>query len=236
MFGMMLTVGACILATSPAFAGPVPLPVGTSNVAVPATDTFAADVGGGYTVLATYKDTLANNGGVTVTLYADAIKTSGGTVDILYQIKNNDSAPIDSFTVTNFSNIPGVAVAGLTDTTMPAGTNFITPSSPANAPNTASRASMPGATIVFTFSGMSSQDILGGETSAIILVQTTSTSFDSNGTTTAASLGSGAGSVAFNDVPEVTLASVPEPGSLVMGCLALISGAGVYGYRRRRRK
>jgi hypothetical protein len=232
--GMTLAVGGLVLVNGTTFGNPVSLPPNSANVLVPAGDTFAGDVGAGYTVLATYSATVSNGGGVDVTLYADAIKTSGGTVDILYQITNNGSAPIDSFNATNYSNIPGVAVAGLTDTAGPVGTNFVTPSSPANAPNTANRASAPAATIVFTFSGVTSQDILSGETSAIILVQTSSTSYDSNATAVASSLGSGAGSVAFNGVPQVKPASVPEPASLVMGSLALISAAGVYGFRRRR--
>jgi len=236
MLGMMLAVGACIFATSPAFAGPVPLPPG-STVAVPQGDTFAGDVGTGYTVVAKYVDTLSN-GSADVKLWVDAIMTKGGTMDFAYQVQNlSSTATIDSMSVSDYSNISGVGVAGLSDTTAPAGTNFVPPTAPPNPPDTASRTTTPGATISFTFASTSLGDILPGQTSGLVLVVTSATSYDLKGAATVSSLTTSAGSVGFNAVPEALVAlSVPEPGSMVLGSLALISGVGVYGFRRLRRK
>jgi hypothetical protein len=236
MLGMMLAIGACIFVTTPAFAGPVSLPAGSSGVSVPQTDTFAGDVGANYSVLYTYSSTVSN-GSADVTLYADVIQTSGGTLDIAYQVTNNSgSATIDSMSFSDFSNVGGVAVAGLSDATAPAMTNFVTPTSPANPPNTASRTGTPGATINFTYSSSPLGDIMPGQTSGIVLIVTNSTTYDLKGAGLVSSLSTGAGAVAFNGVPEVVAAAVPEPGSLLLGSLALISGAGVYGFRRVRRK
>ena len=223
MLGMMLAVGACAFATTPAFAGPVPLPAGSSGVAVPQTDTFAGDVGSGYTVLDAYSNTLSN-GTADVTLYVNVIKTSGGTLDLAYQVTNNSStATIDSMSLSDYSNVGGVAVAGLSDMSAPAGTNFVSPTSPANPPNTASRTATPGATISFTFSSSTLGDILPGQSSGLVLVVTNSTSYDTKGAALVASLSTDAGAVGFNGVPEVVAASVPEPSSLVLGSLALIA-------------
>jgi len=238
ILGIMLAVGAGVLSTSSAFAGPTPLPANSNNVAITQTDTFAGDVGGGYTVLKTYTNTLTNNNGTTVTMYADAVRTSGGTIDFLYQITNSSSSPgaIDSLSVTDYSNVPNVAVAGLTDTAGPAGTNFVPPTGTPNAPDSANRSNGPGSTITFLFSTSPGADLQKGQTSAIIFVQTTARNFDNSGSGTAASLNPSAGSVAFNGLPEISTSAVPEPGSLVLGSLALICGAGVYGFRRLRRK
>jgi len=238
MLGIMLAIGACVLATSPAFAGPVSLPPGSSAVAVPQTDTFAGDVGSGYTVLATYAVNVSNGPALTdATLYADVIKTAGGTIDIAYQVTNNSTtATIDGLSVSDYSSIPGVAVAGLSDTTAPAGTNFVAPTPTPNPPDTAGRSSTPGATINFTFASTTLGDILPGQSSGIVLVVTTANGYDLNGAAIVSSTSTVVGSVGFNNVPEVRSLAVPEPGSLVLGSLALISGAGVYGFGRLRRK
>jgi len=239
MLGMMLAVGAGILATSPAFATPVALPPGSSAVAVPQTDTFLGDVGAGYTVLAQYSTNVSNGPGLTAaTLYADVIQTTGGTIDIAYQVQNTSStATVDTLSVSDYSSIPGVAVAGLSDTTAPTGTNFLSPTPSPNPPDTAGRTSTPGATINFTFSSSTLGDIQHGQTSGIVLVVTGAKFFDLEGAAIVASTSTVVGSVGYNFVPEVRLtAAVPEPGSLVLGSLALISGAGVFGFRRLRRK
>jgi hypothetical protein len=237
--GMMLAVGACLLATSSAFAGLTSLPAGSSGVAVSQTDTFATDVGAGYTVLDAYSATFGTGGtpAFSVTLYVDAIRTSGGTIDLLYQVTNNSTAStVDSMSLSDFSSVTGVAVAGLSDATAPAGTNFVPPTGTPNPPNIASRSGTPGATISFTFSSSPLGDIGPGQTSGLTLIVTGSTSYNLSGAATVSSSQGGGGSGGFNYVPEVIAASVPEPGSLVLSCLALISGAGVYGVRRLRRK
>jgi hypothetical protein len=238
MLGMMLAVGAGILTTSPVFAGLTPLPAGSASIPISQTDTFLGDVGAGYTVLYGYSSNVSNGPGLTsATLYADVIKTAGGTVDIAYQVTNTSStATIDSMTLSDYSGISGVAVAGLADATAPAGTNFATPTAPANPPNTASRTSTPGAQVSFTFSGVTLGDILPGQTSGIVLVATGVNYYDTNGAAIVASTSTVIGSVGYNGVPEVRLTAIPEPGSMVLGSLALICGAGVYGFRRIRRK
>jgi hypothetical protein len=240
---MMLAVGAGILASSPAFAGLTPLPAGSSGVTISQTDTFLGDVGAGYHVLYAYQVNVSNGPGLTsATLYADVIQTAGGTIDMAYQVTNTSStATIDSMTLSDYSGIgvtSGVSVAGLDDPTAPLGTNFAMPTSPANPPNTAGRTSAPGAQISFTFSSVTLGDILPGMTSGIVLVTTPVNFYDTNGAAIVASTSTVIGSVGYNNVPEVRLTpvAVPEPGSMVLGSLALICGAGVYGFRRIRRK
>jgi hypothetical protein len=242
MLGKMLAIGACVLSTSSAFATPVALPAGSSGVNVPQNDSFATDVGapGTYTVLDKYSTTVSN-GPLTVTFYVDAIRTSGGTIDLVYQVANSasSSATVDSMNLSDFSSVPSVYVAGLGDMTAPAGTNFVTPTAPANPPNTANRSAVPGASINFTYAASSFGDIAPGKISGLTLIITGATNYDTKGAATVSSStpSPGGGSVGFNGVPEAFgTAAVPEPGSLVLGSLALISGAGVYGFRRLRRK
>lgn len=234
MLGITWAIGICVFAPRATFADPVTLLPGTT-VSVPQNDTFAADVGSGYTVVDQFSASMSN-GGLSATLYADAIRTAGGTIDLLYQVTNNSaSATVDGLNVTDFSNVPGVAVAGLSDTSI-AGTNFVTPTSPPNAPNSATRTPTPGATIDFTFASSSLGDILPGQTSAITLIVTGDTSWDSRGTGTVTSLSTNNGSVAFNGLPEPTVGgAVPEPGSLALGSLGLLSIASLCCYRRLRR-
>lgn len=243
MLGKMLAIGACVLSASSVFAAPVYLPAPSSNVSVPQSDSFYTDVGpaGSYTVLDKYSTTVSN-GPLTVTLYVDAIRTSGGTIDLVYQVANSSlsTATVDSMNLSDFSGVPGVYVAGLGDTSAPAGTNFATPGpGTPNPPNTANRSAVPGASINFTYSASPLGDIAPGSTSGLTLIITGSTDYDAKGAATVSSStpSPGGGSVGFNAVPEAFgTASVPEPGSLVLGSLALISGAGVYGFRRLRRK
>ncbi len=226
---MMLALGVGVLTTNLAFASPVPLPPGSTGVPVSQNDSFATDVGTGYMVLAAVSKSFSG-GGFSYTLYADAIRTSGGNIDLLYQVQNTgDSDTVDSMALGNFTNIPGVAVAGLKDTSI-SGTNFITPTSPANPPNFAGRSTTPGAIITFTFGTSAAGDILPGQTSGIVLVETTARAYDLDGSGIVTSLSSTGASGSVNGLPEAS--TIPEPSSLILGSLASIWIAGVFGFRR----
>ncbi len=116
----------------------------------------------------------------------------------------------------------------LTDTALPSGTNFQTPT----ATGVGVTAGRPAAGTPITFSFAT--PIAPGANSEVILVQTTATNYDTGGGVTAGAMTAGNGSTVFANVPEVAAGAVPEPGSIVLGGLAMLIGASVYRFRRMR--
>ncbi len=233
---MFMSLGAWALLAGSAMASSTGTMIssGSTNVSL-TSGTFADYVGSGYTVVDKYAIPESNSLGLNTTLYVDAIRTAGGTYDFAYQISDavtGQTAPskdsISTLSVGNYTGVNPVYGVALTDTTLPSGTNFQTPTS-TGVSVTAGRPAA-GTPITFTFA----TPIAPGATSEVILVQTTATNYDTGGGVTAGAVTAGNGSTVFANVPEVSAGAVPEPGSIVLGGLAMVIGAGAYHFRRMR--
>jgi len=230
MLGMMLAVGAGILATNPAFATLTPLPTTIGGSEVVMTPGTSADLGTGYSVVTTNSYNISG-GPVVATVTVDSILLSGGTYDFLYQVQNTGTINIDGLNVTNYAGYL-TSVDYLTDGSAVSGGGFVT-----GTQGSYSASKTPdGSTITFNFDvpGPLGAPLTPGTTSYVLLVATNAKGTDSFGSVTATASIGGNGSAIMGSIIEP--AAVPEPGSLVLGSLALISGAGVYGFRRIRRK
>jgi hypothetical protein len=230
MLGIMLAIGACVLATSPAFAGPVPLASG--GTVSPTGGTVSSDIGSSYSVAVTTSYTVSNSDGVGATVYEDVVKV-GTNYDFLYQVVNTGTSPIDGLNVLNYDGYT-TAVDYLTDGSTLSGGGFANGTLGTFSDNRSSDSS----TVTFNFDvpGPSGTELASGSTSYVLLVVTNATSYDKFGSLTASAGVAGNGAATTGSVYEPATASVPEPSSLVLGSLALISGAGLYGFGRLRRK
>jgi hypothetical protein len=225
MLGMMLAIGACLSTTRPSFAALVPLADGST--AVPTGGTVSGDLPSYSVALTT--SYLLTNGPVAATIYAEVIKV-GSTYDFLFQVANTGTSPIDGLTVQNYGSY-ATSVDYLTDGSNLGGSFTDGGLGTFNVNRTSD-----GSSVSFNFDvpGPSGTSLAPGATSDVLLVATTAPHYDELGTTTASATVSGSGSATIGFVIEPSATAIPEPGSLVLGSLALIFGAGVYGFRRRK--
>jgi hypothetical protein len=224
-FGLVLAIGACILSAGPAFAQ-TPVITGGGSV-TPAPGTASSILGSGYTVLATQTFTGVGNGSITEDLSTAVVRTSGGTLDYLYQVTNHSGGgvTIDGLNVSDYSMF-STAVGVITDGSTITGASF---SNGTVGSNTASRPT-PGSTVIFGLN----PGLNNGDTTEVLVVATDSTVYNEFGSTTATTLTVNGGSYAQNNTIEPQSPAVPEPGSLVLSGLGLISAVGIFGFRRRR--
>jgi hypothetical protein len=225
MVGMMLAVGACLSVARPSFASLVSL--GDGGTVSPSGGTVSGDLGSYSPVYTT--SYMVTNGPVTATIYAEVVKV-GGHDDFLFQVVNTGSVPIDGQSVQNYGSYT-TSVDYLTDGASLGGSFTSGGLGTYNVNRTSD-----GSIVNFNFDvpGPAGTSLAPGATSAVLLIATNAPSYDKLGTATASATLSGNGSATIGFVIEP--AAIPEPGSLVLGSLALISGAGVYSFRRLRRK
>jgi len=181
--------------------------------------------------------TIASVGNNTVfsTLFQAVYReTATGTLDFLFQIRND--SPIGGTNLVALSTSDYGAGAGVFDTNAaqlsgagPAGFPVAVPAGTVSAGN-ASRG--PSGTTV-TFDGFV---LAPGQTSQIFIVSTNATNFNQLGVSTASSQiigGNNPGADSFLNTNEPTLNPVvPEPASLISGSLAVLAGLGCFGWRR----
>jgi hypothetical protein len=230
MLGMMLAAVACVFPASPASAALVPLLSG--GTAAPTGGTVSSDLGASYTVVEATSYTVSNSPGlVAATIYEDVVRV-GSTYDFLFQVVNTGTSPIDGLNVLNYDGYT-TSVDYLTNGSALTGGNFATDGTLGTIIDNRSSDS---STVTFNFDvpGPLGTELAPGATSYVLIVATSATNTDPYGSATASAGVAGNGSAGVGGVFEP--ASVPEPGSLVLGSLALISGAGVFGFRRLRRK
>jgi hypothetical protein len=230
ILGMMLAVGACVLPATPAFAGLTSL---TPGATVPTTGgTVATDLDlPSYSVVYSTSYSVTN-GPVSATIQADIVKV-GTAYDFLFQVTNTSTATsIDGLTVQNYTNFT-TSVDYLTNGSAVTNGNFVDGTVGSSNANRTSDGSAVG--FNFDVAGPPITALPVGATSRVLVVATNAPGADFLGTAVASATTSGNGSAAASFVIEPGLNAIPEPGSLVLGSLALISGAGVYGFRRLRR-
>jgi len=229
ILGMMLAVGACVLPATPAFAGLITL--GPGGTATTAGGTVATDLDlPSYTVVYSTSYSV-NNGPVMATIQADVVKV-GTTYDFLFQVTNTGSTPIDGLSVQNYTNFT-TSVDYLTDGSAVTNGNFVDGTVGSNNANRTSDGSAVG--FNFDVPGPPITALPVGATSRVLVVATNAPGADLLGTAVASATTSGNGSASASFVIEPGLSAIPEPGSLVLGSLALIAGVGAYGFRRLRR-
>jgi hypothetical protein len=225
---MVLSFGACLLAASSASAQ-TDLPDG--GAVTPSTGTASSILGTGYTVLSTQNFTGVGNGSITEDLATAVVKTAGGTYDFLYQVTNHSGGgvTIDGLNVADYSQFT-TGVADLTD-----GSTVSSVFSNGTVPATTASKPSPFSTVIFGFGTNGSGDLNNGDVSQVLVVATNATNYNELGTATATTLTINGGAYSQNLVIEPIVPSVtPEPGSLVLAGLGLVSVAGAYGFRRRR--
>jgi hypothetical protein len=177
--------------------------VPTSLAALPSGLTLLADVSSPYTLMGA-------GGTATGTTTAWVYMTSGGTLDFAYQVTNNASSTdlIDTLSMASFGGF-----ATDVDYLNAAGDN---------APSLATRPGGTGNVVNFDFFP---NDIVAGDTSDVLLIETNATNFNPG---TLSLIDSGVAKVAAFE-PTGT-PSMPEPSSLLMIGSGL---AGLMAFRRR---
>jgi len=191
-----------------------------------------ASLPAGSTLVANSAGTIGSVGASAVvsTLWQAVYQEPGGTLDFLFQIRNDGTVNIDSFITADYGHGGGefdTSVARLTGT---APTGFPGPGNGTVVPTSSSR-TVSGSSV--TFEGFV---LAPGQTSQIFVVSTNALGFNKLGNAQVSGQvinGNNPGADTFLNTNEPsTTPLVPEPASLVSGSIALLAGLGCFGWRR----
>ena len=196
--------------------------------------TFPTEAGAfltGATVIATdlVNPDVGSNPNIGGNLADVVVREASGTLDFLYQFRNNvtgGGVSVDAMSVSNYTNI-GASVGSLGGVPALLSGLFQTPTISPAGPTSASRG-LTGDPI--TFSGFS---VGSGQISNVFFVRTGATGFDQLGTALASSATSGTGSDVFINKFEPIAVAIPEPGPVTLAAVA--GGLALAGARLRRK-